>query len=238
MNWIKIQKKFNISYHESTKILSEFEENKLIIIENHIVRVNILIDSTRRKIYNLIREYPGIFVNQIRKSFGSILGLGLLSIIIYIGVVIFSALLCFLLIGIPLLVFFVILGIVIQIFGRVVLFFFLGESLIKAFGKSKISPIIAAVIGLVLVTIIRFIPVIGFLFSLCLSILGWGVVIKTKFGTTENWFRKRMKTIRFHLIYLAGRVQSKGRSIIIKIKESDFLSECRRKVGELKWIPI
>jgi len=129
--------------------------------------------------------------NQIRKSPGSVFGIGLLSIIIYIGVVIFSALLCFLLIGIPLLVFFVILGIVIQIFGRVVLFFFLGESLIKAFGKSKTSSIIAAIVGLVLVTIIRFIPVIGFLFSLCLSILGWGVVIKSKFGTTENWFRRR-----------------------------------------------
>ncbi|MFB0565526.1 MAG: hypothetical protein ACETWK_07590 [Candidatus Aminicenantaceae bacterium] len=128
---------------------------------------------------------------QIRKSFGSIFGIGLLSIVIYIGVVIFSALLCFLIIGIPLLVFFVILGVVIQIFGRVVLFFFLGESLIKAFSKSKISPLVAVIVGLVLLTIIRFIPVIGFLFSLCLSIIGWGVVIKTKFGTTENWFKRR-----------------------------------------------
>jgi len=128
--------------------------------------------------------------SQIRTSFWSVVGIGFLSIIIYVGVVIFSALLCFLLIGIPILLFFVILGIAIQIFGRVILFYFFGESLSKAFGKSRISPLAAVTLGLILVTLIRFIPVIGFLFSFCLSIIGWGVVIKTKFGTTENWFKR------------------------------------------------
>jgi cytoskeletal protein CcmA (bactofilin family) len=128
--------------------------------------------------------------SQIRKSFWPVFGIGFLSIIVYVGVVIFSALLCLLLIGIPLLFFFVIFGITIQIFGRVVLFYFLGESLTKAFGKSKISPLVAVILGLVLVTLIRFIPIIGFLFSFCLSIIGWGVVIRTKFGTTENWFKR------------------------------------------------
>lgn len=129
--------------------------------------------------------------SQIRTSFGSVFGIGLLSIIIYVGVVISSALLSFLLIGIPLLFFFIISGIVIQIFGRVVLLYFLGESFLKAFGKYKVSPLIFVIIGLVIATVIRFIPVIGFLFSFCLSIIGWGVVIMTKFGATENWFRKK-----------------------------------------------
>jgi cytoskeletal protein CcmA (bactofilin family) len=128
---------------------------------------------------------------QIRKSFWSTFGIGILSIIIYIGAVIFSALLCFLLIGIPILFFLIIVGVVIQIFGRVVLFYFLGESLIRGFGKQKISPIAAVILGLVLATVIRFIPVIGSLFSLFLSIVGWGIVIRTKFGTTENWFRRK-----------------------------------------------
>lgn len=128
---------------------------------------------------------------QVRKSFWSIFGIGILSIIIYVGAVIFSALLCFLLIGIPILFFLIILGVAIQIFGRVVLFYFLGESLIRAFGKQKISPIAAVIFGLILATVVRFIPVIGSLFSLFLSIVGWGVVIKTKFGTTENWFRRK-----------------------------------------------
>jgi len=132
--------------------------------------------------------------SQIKKSFWPIFGIGLLSIIIYIGVTVFSALLSFILIGIPLLFFFVALGLPIQAFGRVVLFYFLGESLLKAFRRHKISPLVAVILGLVLATIIRFIPILGALFSLCLSIIGWGVVIRTKFGTTENWFKKRSQT--------------------------------------------
>ena len=129
--------------------------------------------------------------SQINKSFGSIFGIGLLSIMIFVGAVIFSALLSIILVGIPFLLFFIVLGLIIQIFGRIVVFYFLGESLLKAFGKQKSSPIFFVIIGLILVTVVRFIPVIGFLFSLCLSIIGWGVVIKTKFGSTENWFRKK-----------------------------------------------
>jgi hypothetical protein len=41
--------------------------------------------------------------------------------------------------------------------------------------------------------LIGFVPVFGFLFSFCLSIIGWGVVIRTKFGTTENAFQRRAK---------------------------------------------
>jgi hypothetical protein len=127
---------------------------------------------------------------QIRKSFWPIFGTGLLSIIIFSGLVIFSALLCFVLIGIPILLSLIIIGFFIKIFGRVVLFYFFGESLINAFGKNKVSPLLAVVLGLILVSLVSFIPVIGVLFTFFMSIVGWGVVIRTKFGTTENWFKK------------------------------------------------
>jgi hypothetical protein len=127
---------------------------------------------------------------QIRKSFWPIFGTGFLSIIIFSGLVIFSALLCFVLIGIPILLSLIIIGFFIKIFGRVVLFYFFGESLINAFGKSKVSPLLAVVLGLILVSLVSFIPVIGVLFTFVMSIVGWGVVIRTKFGTTENWFKK------------------------------------------------
>lgn len=130
--------------------------------------------------------------SQIRKSFWSIFGIGLLSIIIFTGLIIFAALLCFILIGIPILLSLIIIGIGIKIFGRVILFYFFGESLARGFGRSKTSPILAVILGLVLVSIIGFIPVLGTLFSFCLSIIGWGVVIRTKFGTTESWFRKKV----------------------------------------------
>ncbi|MFQ6070762.1 MAG: hypothetical protein ACE5LC_09620 [Candidatus Aminicenantales bacterium] len=129
--------------------------------------------------------------NQIQKSFAPVTGLGLLSIAIFCASVIFSALLSLILVGIPLLFFFIILGLGIQIFGRVVCFYFLGESLLKAFGRSRILPLVTVIVGLVLLTIARFIPVVGFLLSLGLSVIGWGVIIRTKFGTTENWFARK-----------------------------------------------
>jgi hypothetical protein len=84
-----------------------------------------------------------------------------------------------------------ILGFAIQVLGRIVIFYFLGESIFRAFGKEKASPLVIAVVGLVLVTVFRFVPILGFLISFFLSIVGWGAVIYTRFGTTENWFKRR-----------------------------------------------
>ena len=118
-------------------------------------------------------------------------GTGLLAIIIFAGLVIFSVLLSFILIGIPILLALIIIGVVIKIFGRIVLFYFFGESLARAFGSKRPTAFLAVFLGLILVGLISFIPILGSLFTFVLSILGWGVVIRTKFGTTENWFRRK-----------------------------------------------
>ena len=128
---------------------------------------------------------------EVRASFWPVFGTGLLAIIIFAGAVIFSALLCFVLIGIPILIALIWAGLAIKLFGRVVLLFFFGESLLKAFGAKNVSAIGASLTGLILVSLIGFIPFVGFLFSVILNIVGWGVVIRTKFGTKENWFRKK-----------------------------------------------
>ena len=128
---------------------------------------------------------------EVRASFWPVFGTGLLAIIIFAGAVIFSALLCFVLIGIPILIALIWAGLAIKLFGRVVLLFFFGESLLKAFGAKNVSAIGASLTGLILVSLIGFIPFVGFLFSQVLNIIGWGVVIRTKFGTKENWFRTK-----------------------------------------------
>ncbi|UCE42216.1 MAG: hypothetical protein JSV17_04400 [Candidatus Aminicenantes bacterium] len=129
--------------------------------------------------------------NQIRTSFWPIFGTGILSIIIFTGLIIFSVFLCFILIGIPILLALVAIGIVIKIFGRVVIFYFLGDWMFKAFGGKQASGLLAVILGLLLFGLIGFIPVIGSLFSFVLSIIGWGVVIRTKFGSVENWFKRK-----------------------------------------------
>jgi len=127
--------------------------------------------------------------SQIRKTFWPIFGTGVLSIVIFTGLVIFSAVLSFVLIGIPILLSLIVIGIVIKVFGRVVLFCFFGDSLARAFGSKNPSIFLQVVLGFILVSIISLIPFIGSLFSFVLSIIGWGVIILTKFGTTENWFK-------------------------------------------------
>jgi hypothetical protein len=129
--------------------------------------------------------------NQIRTSFWPIFGTGILSIIIFTGLIIFSVFLSFILIGIPILLALVAVGVVIKIFGRVVMFYFLGDWIFKAFGGKQASGLLAVILGLLLFGLIGFIPIIGSLFSFVLSIIGWGVVIRTKFGSMENWFKRK-----------------------------------------------
>ncbi|MBE0461085.1 MAG: hypothetical protein IBX60_05575 [Candidatus Aminicenantes bacterium] len=128
--------------------------------------------------------------SQIRKTFWPIFGTGVLSIVIFTGLVIFSAVLSLVLIGIPILLSLIVIGIVIKVFSRVVLFCFFGDSLARAFNSKNPSLFLQVVLGFILVSIISLIPFIGSLFSFVLSIIGWGVIILTKFGTTENWFKR------------------------------------------------
>lgn len=128
---------------------------------------------------------------QIRKSFWPVFGTGLLTIVIFSGVMIFAALLSIILIGIPVLMALVAAGIIIKIFGRLAVFYFFGDSLLRAFGSRKISAMGAVLMGLLVVGLIGFVPIIGFLFSIPLNIMIWGVAVRTKFGTTGNMFLKK-----------------------------------------------
>ena len=121
--------------------------------------------------------------SQIEKKFWPIVGIGILGILIFMGAILLSVILSFLLIGIPLLFLLLLGGFIIQFFGRVVVFYFFGEKFLQAFNWKPDSQIITVIIGVIIVSLIRFIPVVGLLFALCLSIIGWGVVIRTRFGT-------------------------------------------------------
>lgn len=119
----------------------------------------------------------------IRKSFWSIFGIGFIALIVYAGMIIFSALLSIILIGIPILLALIFLGIAVKVFGQVIVFHFFGESIYRAFSNKQPNPLPAVLLGFILVGIIGFIPIIGSLFSFVISVIGWGVVIKSRFGS-------------------------------------------------------
>lgn len=139
----------------------------------------------------ILPRQTSLAASQVRTAFWPTFGIGLLSIIIFTGLVIFAAILTLVLIGIPILITLVTVGIAVKIFGRVIIFCFFGQVLARAFNKKDPAIIAAVMFGFLLVSFIGFIPVIGSLFSMVISILGWGAVVRTKFGTTENWFQRK-----------------------------------------------
>lgn len=128
---------------------------------------------------------------ELKKSFWPVFAIGFLAHIVFVSLVVFAALLSIILIGIPVLLALIAAGIIIKIFGRLVVFYFFGDSLLRAFGSRQASAIGAVLMGLLAVGLIGFLPVIGLLFGLLLNMLGWGIAIRTKFGTTENVFQKK-----------------------------------------------
>jgi hypothetical protein len=128
---------------------------------------------------------------ELRKSFWLVFAIGFLAHFVFAGLIIFAALLSIILIGIPVLLALIAAGLIIKVFGRLVLFYFFGESLLRAFGSRKISALGTVLMGLLVVTLIGFLPFFGFLFGLALNMAGWGIAIRTKFGTTENMFQKK-----------------------------------------------
>ncbi|MCK7541417.1 MAG: hypothetical protein MZV63_66290 [Marinilabiliales bacterium] len=45
--------------------------------------------------------------------------------------------------------------------------------------------------GLLVFSVAGFVPVLGFFFGFVMNAVGWGVAIRTKFGSRENWFVKK-----------------------------------------------
>ncbi len=128
---------------------------------------------------------------EIRKHFWPALGTGVVAIIVFTMLVLMAALLSFVLIGIPIALALAVAGFVIKVFGRLAVFYLLGESLLKALGSKKAAAMGAVLLGLFVFSLATFVPVLGFFFGLVMNAVGWGIAIRTKFGSRENWFEKK-----------------------------------------------
>jgi hypothetical protein len=129
--------------------------------------------------------------SRIRASFWPVVGTGAVALLIFGGLVIFFALLSLVIIGIPFLLLLLALGLIIKIFGNVVIFYFFGESVARAFRRQAPAPMAAVILGLIVVTLIKLVPLLGLFVSLGLTVIAWGVAVRTKFGTVESWPAKR-----------------------------------------------
>jgi len=128
---------------------------------------------------------------EIRKNFWPALGTGIVAILVFTMLVLFAALLSFILVGIPIAMALGVAGFLVKVFGRLAVFYFLGAAVLGASRGRTVSTMGAVLMGLLLFSLAGFVPVLGFLFSLVMNAVGWGIAIRTKFGSTENWFHKK-----------------------------------------------
>lgn len=128
---------------------------------------------------------------EIRKSFWPVFGTGLVAILVLMTLVLIAALLSVILIGIPIFLALAAAGFIVMVFGRLAVLAFLGEAALRALGSKRAGAMGAILFGLLIFSLAGFVPILGFLFSFVMNAVGWGVAIRTKFGTRENWFQKK-----------------------------------------------
>lgn len=110
----------------------------------------------------------------------NIAGIGCLTLIV---LPILAILLIITIIGIPIAF---ILGFVAWaawIFGGIAIGLLAGEKILGAFKMTNILPVLAVVLGVVLLMLVGQIPVFGWLVSCVVGLLGLGAVVMTRFGT-------------------------------------------------------
>ncbi|MCK4835864.1 MAG: hypothetical protein KAT17_04470 [Candidatus Aminicenantes bacterium] len=102
---------------------------------------------------------------------------GLLSIFSFLFFLLIFIILTFLIIGIPLLLLLVLAYFVILIFGRTVMFFYIGSKISNTLGLRKISPSVFLLIGVGVYTLLKFLPFMGLFLLIIMNIFEIGIGI-------------------------------------------------------------
>lgn len=129
----------------------------------------------------LIPEHIGTAVNAIEKSFARMLLSGLLWMILVVPVAVVLAISVIGIILIPLEILLVGLALII---GYIAASIYIGKNILSSF-KARPAPFVDAVLGIILLFIIGFVPVVGHIVKAVFLLAGFGAVITTRFGTVK-----------------------------------------------------
>jgi hypothetical protein len=117
--------------------------------------------------------------------------LGISSFLTFIFLLIAFFIMSLIIIGIPLLLFLVLLFFVIYIFGRTVIFYFIGIKLSKLLKLKNVPPALFIVLGVVVYSILKFIPFVGPLILILMNLFEVGISV-------TFFFRKKLKLPPWH----------------------------------------
>lgn len=107
-------------------------------------------------------------------------GVGCLTLIL---LPILSLLLLITLIGIPVALILALLSAIAWVFGSIGVGLLAGEKILQAFKARDILPVVAVIVGVVVLMIVGLVPVLGWLISFIVGLIGLGAVVLTRFGT-------------------------------------------------------
>ncbi len=110
----------------------------------------------------------------------NVAGVGCLTLIV---LPILGLLLVITVIGIPVALILMLAAILAWVFGWIAIGFLTGEKILRAFQAREILPVIAVILGVLILTLISQVTFIGWLVSLVVGLLGIGAVVLTRFGT-------------------------------------------------------
>jgi hypothetical protein len=112
--------------------------------------------------------------------------LGILSFLTFIFLLIAFFIMTLIIIGIPLLLLLVLLYFLINVFGRTVIFYFIGIKLSKLLKLKNVPPALFIVLGVVIYSILKFIPYAGPLILILMNLFEVGIGV-------GFLFRKKLK---------------------------------------------
>jgi hypothetical protein len=138
----------------------------------------------------LLPKHTEVAANAIEANPWGTLGIGFLVFLAFIPGLLF---LIITLIGIFLIPFWVLLYAVSWLFASVIAGLFVGQKVAGA-TNSDMSPILAALVGALIIGALRFVPFFGSLVGFVAAAFGLGSIIKTKYGTGRPWFKKKNAT--------------------------------------------
>jgi hypothetical protein len=93
------------------------------------------------------------------------------------------------LVGVPLLVLVVLLGMILKLWGMVAVFYALGDWLARRLlRRPRLRPLNAATLGLLVLGLLKFLPWVGVWVWTAATLIGMGAALSTKFGRQEPWF--------------------------------------------------
>jgi hypothetical protein len=113
---------------------------------------------------------------------------GLTGVLAMVMTALFLNLFTGILIGLPLIALVVLFAILLKLWGMVAAFHALGAWLGRRLLRRRLSPLNAAMVGLLVLAAIKMLPIVGLLVWHAASFVGVGAALLTKLGRGEPWF--------------------------------------------------